>query len=46
MMQLHCSLYLNNTYHFYWRSMGCAMLAPNSLNSLRCLPKLPLKERE
>ena len=34
-LQLYCSPYLNNTYRFYRKSMGCAMLSPNSLNLLR-----------
>ena len=46
MMQLYCSRYLNNAYRFYWKSMGLCYAIPHSLNSLRCLQKSPLKERE
>ena len=46
MIQLYCSRYLNNVYRFYWKSMGLCYANPPSLNSLRCLQKSPLKERE
>ena len=36
MMQLYCSRYLKNAYHFYWRSMGLCYATPPSPNSLRC----------
>ena len=28
MRQLYCSRYLNNAYHFYWRSMGLCYANP------------------
>ena len=45
-MKLYCSRYLNNPTASIGSRWGCAMLIPHFLNSLRCLQKLPLKERE
>ena len=45
MMQLYCSSISTTPIASNGHRWGCAMITPHSLNSLRCLPKSPLKER-
>ena len=43
MMQLYCSRYLNNAYHFYWRSMGLCYANPPFSHLAKVLIKITLE---
>ena len=43
MMQLYCSRYLNNAYHFYWKSMGLCYANPPFSQLAKVLTKIVLE---
>ena len=44
MMQLYCSRYLNNSYRFFWKSMGLCYANPPFSQIAKVVTKIALEE--